>query len=88
MSRIFTYIIILKKVFNKKIFLFNYGVGYINEKKLKIIDSASSTINKINTNTEYFRRKKFLTGEKKSFFLEPEYRNCEFISFLLSKKKN
>ena len=83
---------IKKKFFNKKIFLFNYGVGYSNEKKeLKItIDSASSTINKINTNTEYFRRKKkFLTWRKKNpFFLEPQ--NIEIVNlsdFLLSKEK-
>ena len=32
------------------------------------IDSASSTINEINTNTEYFKRKKFLVFKKNHFF--------------------
>lgn len=52
---------VIKNKFKKEnIHIFNYGVGFEKEiKNLNItIDSASSTINKINTNTEYFKRKK------------------------------
>ena len=74
---------IKKKFHDKRIFLFNYGVGFSNErKKLNItIDSASSTINNINTNTEYFRRKKkFLTWRTKiPFFLDVQ--NIEIVNF-------
>ena len=47
------YKILIKKFkHKKKIFIFNYGVGFKNEKKILniSIDSSSSTINKINTN--------------------------------------
>ena len=63
----------IKKNFSdSRIKIFNYGVGFRREKKkLNItLDSASSTINRINTNTEYFKRKKKLLAfnQKKSFF--------------------
>lgn len=88
--KLFKYI--KKKFFNEKIFLFNNGVGFKNErKKLNVvIDSASSTINKINTNTEYFKRKKkFLTFRKKdNFFLKPQDIEVVNLSeFLLYKEK-
>lgn len=88
--KLFKYI--KKKFFNEKIFLFNNGVGFKNErKKLNVVvDSASSTINKINTNTEYFKRKKkFLTFRKKdNFFLKPQDIEVVNLSeFLLYKEK-
>lgn len=45
---------------NKKIKLFNFGLGAKNEiKTLNImIDSSSSTINQINQNTSYYKKKK------------------------------
>ena len=78
---------------DKRVHIFNFGVGLRNEKKnLNItIDSASSTINKINTNTEYFKRKKkyLVFGKKKSFFLGIQ--NIEVVNlseFLLNKEQN
>lgn len=53
---------ILKKnfSFDKKIFIFNFGLSSGYEKKdLKVFeDTSSSTFNKINTNTNYYARKK------------------------------
>ena len=52
---------ILKNNLNKKnLFIYNYGIGEKNEVKyLNIfIDSASSTINELNRNTQYYKRKK------------------------------
>ena len=45
---------------DKKIFLFNFGLSSGYEKKdLKVFeDTSSSTFNKINTNTNYYARKK------------------------------
>lgn len=83
---------IKKKFIDTRIHLFNFGVGLKNErKKLNLtIDSASSTINKINTNTEYFKRKKkFLVfGKKKSFFLGVQDIEVVNLSeFILNKEK-
>ncbi len=53
---------ILKKnfSFDKKIFIFNFGLSSDYEKKdLKVFeDTSSSTFNKINTHTNYYARKK------------------------------
>ena len=83
---------IKKKFIDTRIHLFNFGVGLKNEKKkLNLtIDSASSTINEINTNTEYFKRKKkFLVfGKKKSFFLGVQDIEVVNLSeFILNKEK-
>ncbi len=82
---------IIKKFSQKNIFIFNYGVGFKKEKKkLNIsIDSASSTINNINMNTNYFKRKKkFLTLKKNSsYFIEAQEINVINLSeFLLFKE--
>ena len=65
--------ILIRKFSNQNTFIFNYGVGFQNEEKILniSIDSASSTINKINTNTNYYKRKKkILTfGKNLSEFL-------------------
>ena len=84
---------IIKNKFKKKnIHIFNYGVGFEKEiKNLNItIDSASSTINKINTNTEYFKRKKkILNFVKKILFLLKKYIKVKILyHFLLNKEKN
>ena len=76
---------------DKNIYLFNYGVGLANEtKKLNItIDSASSTINEINTNSEYFKRKKrILSFGNKPFFLGTQSIKVVNLSdFLLNKEE-
>ena len=82
---------LIKKFTNQNTFIFNYGVGFQNEKKnLNIsINSASSTINKINTNTNYYKRKKkFLAlGKKKPYFLGTQEIDIINLSeFLLSKE--
>ena len=67
-----TYLVIVKFLFKKlntskkyisnKIKLFNFGFGEISEtKELNVFkDTSSSTLNYINENTEYFKRKKKL----------------------------
>ncbi len=81
-----------KKFINQNIFIFNYAVGFQNEKnKLNIsIDSASSTINKINTNTNYYKRKKkILTlGKKTPYFLDTQEIEVINLSEFLLKKEN
>jgi len=83
----------IKKNFSdSKIKIFNYGVGFKRKKKkLNItLDSASSTINRINTNTEYFKRKKKLLAfnQKKSFFLGVQDIDVVNLSeFILNNEK-
>ena len=84
---------IKKEFIDKRVKVFNFGVGLRNDRKnLNItIDSASSTINKINTNTKYFKRKKkfLLFGKKKSFFLGIQNIKVVNLSeFILNKEKN
>jgi len=81
----------IKKKFNdKKIYLFNYGVGIKNEKKVLniTVDSASSTINNINKNTEYFKRKKRLLsfGSKKFFLGTQIIKVVNLSEFILNKE--
>ena len=87
----------LKKKYNKsnKIEIFNLGFGERNEEKeLNIFkDTSSSTINYINENTNYFRRKKklmsFFSGNK-NFLVEKQKvqirKLSEFISNQLIKR--
>ena len=87
----------LKKKYNKsnKIEIFNFGFGERNEEKeLNIFkDTSSSTINYINENTNYFRRKKklmsFFSGNK-NFLVEKQKvqirKLSEFISNQLIKR--
>jgi len=81
---------IKNKFINKKIYLFNYGVGIKNEKKILniTVNSASSTINNINKNTEYFKRKKRLLsfGSKKFFLGTQIIRVVNLSEFLLNKE--
>ncbi len=86
-----------KKKYNKtnKIEIFNLGFGERNEEKeLNIFkDTSSSTINYINENTNYFRRKKklmsFFSGNK-NFLVEKQKvqirKLSEFISDQLIKR--
>ena len=52
---------------SKKVIYFNFALGNKKEKKIikEMIESSSSTLNEINENTEYFKRKKFFLGVKK-----------------------
>ena len=52
---------------SKKVIFFNFALGNKKEKKIikEMIESSSSTLNEINENTEYFKRKKFFLGLKK-----------------------
>ena len=87
----------LKKKYNKsnKIEIFNFGFGERNEEKeLNIFkDTSSSTINYINENTNYFKRKKklmsFFSGNK-NFLVEKQKikirKLSEFISEQLIEK--
>ena len=81
-----------EKINDPRISIYNYGVGlYRSEKDLQItIDSASSTINKINTDSKYFERKKkyFLLKKNQSFIQRSE--KIEIINlsdFTLSKEE-
>ena len=84
----------LKNNLNKKnLFIYNCGIGEKNEvKHLNIfIDSASSTINEINRNTEYYKRKKrfFNLGLKKNFFKEKQKIQVVNLSnFILKNETN
>ncbi len=85
------YEFLIKKFPQKNIFIFNYGAGFKKEKKkLNIsIDSSSSTINKINMNTDYFKRKKkFLTLKKNTpYFVDVQEINIVNLSeFILNKE--
>jgi len=81
----------IKNKFNsKKIYLFNYGVGIKNEKKILniTVNSASSTINNINKNTEYFKRKKRLLsfGGNKFFLGTQAIKVVNLSEFILHKE--
>ena len=58
---LYQYLIKKKKFKNKKIKIFNQGIGFKDEiKTLNIMfDSSSSTINQLDENSLYFRRKKY-----------------------------
>lgn len=82
---------LINKYKKDNIFIFNYGVGYKNEKNsLNIsVDSASSTFNGINVNTNYFKRKKkfLFLGKKKSYFIDrQEIEIVNLSDFLLNKE--
>jgi len=83
---------LIRKFTNHNILIFKYGVGFQNEKKkLNIsIDSASSTINKINENTNYYKRKKkFLSlVRKKPYFVDSQEIEVINLSEFLLKKEN
>ena len=81
----------IKNKFNSnKIYLFNYGVGIKNEKKILniTVNSASSTINNINKNTEYFKRKKRLLsfGSNKFFLGTQTIKVVNLSEFILHKE--
>ena len=83
--------LIKKKYNSEKIILSNLGVGEMAEKKeLNILkDTSSSTLNSINENSEYFKRKKkimdfFMPNE--NFFQEKQTVNiCNLSEFIKNK---
>ena len=52
---------------SKKVIYLNFALGNKKEKKVikEMIESSSSTLNDINENSKYFKRKKFFLGVKK-----------------------
>jgi len=85
--KLFNSLIKKKKYHDKKIFFFNYGVGMKEEEReLNIlIDSASSTFNTINLDSDYYKRKNkivTLLSEKKELF-----ENKQQISIVSLSKK-
>ena len=87
--------ILKNKISNKKIninyiFLNNFGLGEYNELKnfKQMLESSSSTLSEINTNSKYFKRKKFLLnfGIKSKFFEETIVNIKDGFSFIKEKK--
>ena len=66
-KRLFNKLEYKKNKINKNVAIYNLGVGEKNEIKILniMIDTASSTFNEINTNTDYFKKKQKIL----SFFL-------------------
>ena len=83
-----------KKYQSKKIKLFNLGVGEVAEKKeLNIFkDSSSSTINQINENTKYFKRKKkimFFFSKSENFLITKQpIQICNLSEFINNESIN
>jgi len=66
---------IKRKYKNTKFFIENYALGNENNKIImkQVNESSSSTINKINTNSKYFKKKSlFFKWNKENFFSEIE----------------
>jgi len=77
---------------NKKIHIYNYGVGQTDETKLLNImnDSSSSTFNSINQNTKYFKNKKKILSfffHNKKFFKKKQSINIISLSKIIRKIK-
>ena len=79
-----------KKINSNQIFLNNFGLGMINEKKKfkQMKESSSSTLSEINTDTKYFRRKNFFLnfGSKSKIFEETIVNIENGFSFIEKKK--
>ena len=56
------------KNISDKVIYFNFALGNKKEKKLikEMIETSSSTLNDINQNSKYFKKKKFFLGVKKN----------------------
>ena len=63
-----------KNIYGTELFLFDFAIGNISEKKIlhETLDSLSSTIKEINEESKYYKRKKFILSgfAKKNFFQE------------------
>ena len=68
---------------------FNFALGNIKETKLMkdMVESSSSTLNQIDENSNYYKRKKFLLGlsNKKSYF-EKKVKLEKAKSIIINKK--
>ena len=84
--------IILKSKYNREnINIFNLGVGKYSEKKILNVfsETSSSTLNSINEDTKYFKRKKKIISlfYKKSFLNEKqEVKICNLSEFIIQNK--
>ena len=74
----------------EQIFIYNFGLGEINEKRdfKQMKESSSSTLSNINTNSKYFKRKNFFLnfGLKLKFFDKTTINIKNGFSFLEDKK--
>ena len=84
---------LIKKKYNSEIIILsNLGVGKISEKKeLNIFkDTSSSTLNSINENSEYFKRKNKIMSfflQNENFFKDKQTVNiCNLSEFIKEKK--
>ena len=80
----------INKYKNKSIKIFNFGIGYADEIKILNImtDTSSSTINSIDENTEYFKKKKkilSLFSSNKSFFKKKQQIKITSLSKIIYK---
>jgi FkbM family methyltransferase len=80
-----------KKYINNKIEIFNLGFGDKNEEReLNVFnDTSSSTINYINENTNYFKRKKkfmYFFSRNKNFLIEKQKVKIRKLSEFISEK--
>ena len=81
---------VINKYKNKSIRIFNFGIGYTDEIKILNImtDTSSSTINSIDENTEYFKKKKkilSLFSSNKSFFKKKQQIKITSLSQIIYK---
>jgi len=88
---LFKFLKSIKKYNNKKIEIFNVGFGEKNEYKMLNVftDTSSSTLNNINENTEYFKRKKrFLSffTKNKNFLIEKQNVQIRKLSEFISEQ--
>jgi len=79
-----------KDSYKKNILIFNFGIGLKDEeKKLKhTLETSSSTLNEINLESKYFKKKRRLFNifVDKSFFLEKTIRLINLEKFLLAER--
>ena len=87
------YQVLQKKIFkhnSDKIEIFNYGIGEKMSKGLinQTLESSSSTINKLNMNSKYFKKKlKILNIKSKNYFQYPVPIEIISLDYFIEKKK-
>lgn len=90
--KLYNLLIKKKKYDNERIILLNHGVGVIEEKReLNIlIDSASSTFNTINLDSDYYKKKNkivtFLSGKKELFEKKQQISIVSLSKIILENK--
>ena len=87
------YQVLQKKIFkhnSDKIEIFNYGIGEKMSKGLinQTLESSSSTINKLNMNSKYFKKKlKILNIKSKNYFQYPVPIEIISLDYFIEKNK-